>query len=342
MMGLFTRRAFVGALSCGSALAAAARGEIVQYTDPVTENPVYRLTNPATASQLPRASNRFLFGRFLLFSSDRTGKFAPYRLDLHNGELHQIAEPNRLDPISLCLDDSERTLFLIDDGLLTALSLSGKRPRTIAENVSSFSLGRGAGGPVYVQGASLKNPDGKVIASGVDRCCAISPDGSNVLFTRGTTDAARELWCTSLAGTSEPRCLAHAVIAEPFWCPSGQEVFFLQQSDRNGVARSELRQVAVSNAADALISDTSQFAAFAPNRDCSVFVGASRSKAQPDVVLLLRSLRRELILCEHHAHEARSVSPVFSPDSRRIYFQSDREGKPALYSVHVEALVEPT
>ena len=33
--------------------------------------------------------------------------------------------------------------------------------------------------------------------------------------------------------------------------------------------------------------------------------------------------------------------PVFSPDARRVYFQSDREGKPAIYSVNVEQLVEP-
>jgi oligogalacturonide lyase len=73
-----------------------------------------------------------------------------------------------------------------------------------------------------------------------------------------------------------------------------------------------------------------------------VFVGSSRSKAQPNVVLLLRSAKREMTICEHHASDAASVGPVFAPDSRRVYFESDREGKPALYSVNVELLVEPT
>jgi len=33
---------------------------------------------------------------------------------------------------------------------------------------------------------------------------------------------------------------------------------------------------------------------------------------------------------------------VFSPNSQHVYFVSDREGKPAIYSVAVEKLVEET
>jgi len=47
-------------------------------------------------------------------------------------------------------------------------------------------------------------------------------------------------------------------------------------------------------------------------------------------------------LCEHKASRPEQTCPIFSPDSQRIYFQSDREGKPALYCVHVEKLVEKT
>ena len=48
-----------------------------------------------------------------------------------------------------------------------------------------------------------------------------------------------------------------------------------------------------------------------------------------------------MTLCQHHASRPASVSPVFSPDARRVYFQSDEEGKEAIYSVNVELLVEP-
>ena len=33
-------------------------------------------------------------------------------------------------------------------------------------------------------------------------------------------------------------------------------------------------------------------------------------------------------------------SPLFAPDAQRIYFQSDRHGKSAIYALHVERLVE--
>ena len=71
-----------------------------------------------------------------------------------------------------------------------------------------------------------------------------------------------------------------------------------------------------------------------------MFVGASRNLASPDVLIMLRLNGRELTLCEHKASHPETVSPTFAPDAQRIYFQSDREGKPALYGLHVERLVE--
>jgi oligogalacturonide lyase len=47
-------------------------------------------------------------------------------------------------------------------------------------------------------------------------------------------------------------------------------------------------------------------------------------------------------MCEHKASNPEAVAPLFSPDSQRIYFQSDRHGKAAIYSMHVEKLVEKT
>jgi oligogalacturonide lyase len=90
------------------------------------------------------------------------------------------------------------------------------------------------------------------------------------------------------------------------------------------------------------VAKTSQFAHFGFNRDTSVFVGASRNAASPTVLILLRVTRRELTLCEHKASHPEAVAPVFAPDSQRIYFQSDRDGKPAIYCVHAEKLVEKT
>jgi oligogalacturonide lyase len=71
-------------------------------------------------------------------------------------------------------------------------------------------------------------------------------------------------------------------------------------------------------------------------------VGASRNKASPAVLIMLRITRRELTLCEHRASHPERVSPLFAPDAQRIYFESDRHGKSAIYALHVERLVERT
>jgi len=91
-----------------------------------------------------------------------------------------------------------------------------------------------------------------------------------------------------------------------------------------------------------LVGKTSQFADFGRNTDSSVFVGASASKAQPFILIMLRITRRELALCEHRSSDPAGVAPRFAPSSQRIYFQSDRLGKPAIFSVAVEKLVERT
>jgi oligogalacturonide lyase len=58
--------------------------------------------------------------------------------------------------------------------------------------------------------------------------------------------------------------------------------------------------------------------------------------------LLLRTTQRELTMCEHRASNPGVVAPVFSADSQQIFFQSDKQGKPAIYRVHVERFVEKT
>jgi oligogalacturonide lyase len=93
---------------------------------------------------------------------------------------------------------------------------------------------------------------------------------------------------------------------------------------------------------DKAVADTTQFAAFERNSDASVFVGASGSKASPYVLLLARAVKREFTLCEHRASDPAMVSPVFSPNSQQVFFTSDRDGHPAIYSMQVEKLVEKT
>ncbi|MBV9679658.1 MAG: PD40 domain-containing protein [Acidobacteriaceae bacterium] len=321
--------------------------ELVRLLDPVTEMPVTRLTSPVSNSFLPVAANQFVStkDRFLVFSSDRTGHNAPFRLDLRTGALSQLGPTDDVCPPSLCLDASNRILNLLDRSTLKEIGLNGKRIHVLGENVTAFSFGSSTADLVVVSGSNLylgANQSTKLVED-VAGWCMVRPAGSGCLFGREASAGEREFWYVPLSG-AQPKTtlLAKGRISNPYWSPDGRSVLFLREISDGNFTRSVIHEVFPETCQEQHVTNTSQFASFAPNADGSVFVGASRSKAQPVVVLLLRSSRRELTLCEHGAKNAAAVSPVFSPDSRRVYFQSDREGKSALYSVNVESLIEST
>ncbi len=103
-----------------------------------------------------------------------------------------------------------------------------------------------------------------------------------------------------------------------------------------------LREYTLESGQDSLIAKTTQFVAFAANRNASVFVGASGAKATPYILLLLRVTGRELTLCEHKASRPERLRLTFSPDSRWVFFESDRDGKPAIYGLQLSEFVENT
>lgn len=321
------------------------RGEFAQIIDPLTESVVTRLTSPTSAAFLPAPQNRFISakGRFLILSSDRGGSLAPYHVDLQNGTVRQLTEAAKLDPKSLTLDASERNLLFLDGGALRAYSFANKRVRTVTEGVKAFSAAsefrvesRNPSGLVVLRPDRVENLGGPIIASGGFSNCFLSPDASITLLIQGSglEKSLLVLPLTGAPATAASKPVVRGPLSYPFWTPDSQTVVYLRDL--------ELRQLAVREGKDDLLTKTSMFAAFSPNRDQSVFVGASRSKAQPAIVLMVRSGRSEMILCQHRATQASAVSPVFSPDSRRIYFQSDYGGNSAVYSVNTESLVEPT
>ena len=314
-------------------------------TDPVTENVVVRLTQPTSTSFITEPQNRFVSSReaFLVFASDRTGLMAPFRVNLRTGALQQLAEPAGLVPRAFALDSSEKRLFFIDSKVLEEVDLQHLRSRTVAENVSEFHVGGRTNEIVILRNDRLEHlrPEGSVmIAEAIQSRAFVSPTGAGCAFCRKSDAGERELWYARFG--DRPTLLAKGNISCPYWRPDGQTLLFLRQIERGNNLVSEVHEVPLEGGAENFVCRTSQYAAFAPNGDGSVFVGASRSKAQPHVMLLLRDLNRELTLCEHHASHPESVSPQFSPNSQRVYYQSDHEGKSAIYSVNVELLVEPT
>jgi oligogalacturonide lyase len=377
----FSRRAFLVGSALSPALtwayqAKRARqlpqaGEFTRFADPTTEATVVRLTAPGSNNLLPNADRHFISvkEKSLLFTSDRGGTNAPYLLDLRTGVPRMLSQPLDVDPRYLCFDPTERFACYLEGDKLQQVAIGSGKVQTLSGNVTGYGLG-----PQRSQILVRRTPgrlellNGKRGPEDVGDQFAVSPDGSSCLFlrdaqgqpgsqrtTRGDsipsiaagslTSPDQELWTIPASFAGKERLLFKGKIWCPFWSPDSQSILFLKQGEQNGVTTSEIHSVGLSGTGEQVISATSKYSAFAPNANATVFVGASESKAQPDILLLLRSVRRELTVCEHRGGTGIVDNrPVFSPDSRRIFFQSDRDsdGKISLYSVNVEQLVEST
>ena len=359
----FSRRSFFVAGLAGTRLAAQAlKGTTFpsdwrRYSDPTTEMEVYRLTDPAYSSTMPAYYNRAIArsSGWMLFCCDRGGTPQAFHMDLKSGETRQLTGAAELDGASIALLPDDRSFCYFAGRSLHIANLATMRERKLYQVPEGWD--RGAGMSVSPDGTHAAFAERRgagwrlrtvplshgaertVLEAPVEMGDAIArPRRAQILYRQ----ADEALWLVDSDGKLNRRLkLAAGRVRAANWAPDGKTILYLNiPEDRTQL--NAIREYAPDTASDQLVAKTSQFATFGFNRDTSVFVGASRNAASPDVLILLRVTRRELTLCEHKASHPETVAPVFAPDSQRIYFQSDRDGKPALYCMHAEKLVERT
>lgn len=355
-----SRRSFCLTALAGSCLTAATRGTLApndtrRYADPITEHTVYRLTDPGYRSLMLPLSSRPVNGRSnaIYYLSDRLGTMQAWRQELKvSSQAKQLTDAAelRIDGISVSADDR---WFCYQDGrTLQQSSVSTLRNREL------YTLPEGAewaGSPVISEDGLwiafgernanryrlqlLRYPQATVqtLWEGSEPLSEVSfrPQTSLVLCRQGTGYAV-----LGAGRKSKLLKLRDGENRNAQWAADGSSLYYLNLPE----SRKELnniREYLWDGDQDKLVTKTSQYGAFGRNGDASVFVGASLSKASPCVILVLR-LGRELTLCEHRATDVSLVRPTFSPNSQRIFFQSDKFGKPALFSMQVEKLVELT
>jgi oligogalacturonide lyase len=327
-----------------------------RFADPVTEFEVIRLTDPASSSVLPPYPSRSASSRrnLLLYAGDREGAFQVYRLDLRTGESLQLSDAAAVDPGSVTLLPGDQECCYWNGRALEISPLVRPRSREVyrlpdgVERGSGFHVAPGGRYAAFVvkgprhrlhlidlrrRAASLLYESDEPVSAPVFR------PGQTVLAFREGRDIRFQR-----AGKREfmPLPLIASGAIGPFrWSPGGEFLFYLNDRQELGEGVT-LRSVDVQTGEDLLVAKTTQFADFSPNGDASVFVGASQSKAGPHIILLLRRAKREFTICEHGASDLALVNPVFSPDSQDVFFGTDRPGKPCLYRMRVDRLVEKT
>jgi oligogalacturonide lyase len=349
-----TRRNF--ALSLAAAATAQAQfTPIRRYLDPSTEVEVHALSDPSNASYMPHHYNRSISSRngFLVYATETTQGFQAVRLDIKGGATRVLTSATGMDPKSLALSPDDRTLYFADGDRLLATSMGGGKPRELYKAASPKAFNKGIS--LSDDGASITIVDGAKLmliptassARAATRVLAeIDPTSEQAAVSRTGTifyrDKTKSIFLTTTAPGSKPaRLPIEGDLGPAVWNPDGRSLLYLKVNQGKGIANAVF-EYSLDTKEETLVGKTSQFVHFGRNADSSVFVGASGSKAQPYILIMLRITRRELALCEHKSSDPTSVAPVFSPNSQRIYFQSDRLGKQAIFSVAVERLVEKT
>jgi oligogalacturonide lyase len=144
-------------------------------------------------------------------------------------------------------------------------------------------------------------------------------------------------------------------IERPYWALGGGEVRFVHFPDET-LRGATVRSINPDTGEERRIARCSAFGWLHENVDGSAYVGASKRPSGPNIYVLFPSLDREITICEHGAsgkpypvagtgaldYSCAMPETAFSHDSQWVYFTSDREGRPAVYRMKVEDLVEST
>jgi len=289
----------------------------------------------------------------LLYCSDRTGSAQAFRMDLKTGDSQQLTASDDLDGRSLTLLPDSRSFCFFAGHTLYVASLGNLRERPVYTAGEEWELTSAPhvtadGGRVLLseRKAGLSRLRSVTLAQGAARTILETPVEMADPLERpqhaqiSYRQRAEGVWLVGADGKGNAELkLAAGGSGPAFWSPDGNTLLYLSFPEEPGQLNA-IREYSPESRTDKLVAKTSQYATFAPNRDGTVYVGASRNAVSPVILIMLPSVRRELTLCEHRASRPDQVSPMFSPDAQRIYFQSDRHGKPAIYSLHVERLVE--
>lgn len=354
MASSITRRSFVALAPVAVRAAENIPSQIKRLRDPATEFEITRLTDPTYNSWLIPPPARSISGRStgLLFCCDRSGGSQAYRLDLKTGETRQLTNATSLDRATLSFLPDEKTVCYFDGSSL--MTDNGSRSKKVYEvepgweRLPAFAItddshhafvAERRDGRSRLRLAPVMRGKLATIAEIDGPITFIRPRPRRASILYGRPDS---LWLVDYTGENHRKLrIAPGAPSQALWQADGRAFTYLRIPERE-TELNELREHIPDTNEDKRVAPTSQYVTYTRNSDASVFAGVSRNKASPYILLLVRLARRELTVAEHHARDSKDVTVLFTPNSERLLWQTDREGKAAIYSFAVEKFVEKT
>jgi oligogalacturonide lyase len=357
MHPFWSRRAFVAALA---ATAQAADKPLIvptearRFRDPATEFDLTRLTDPARSNcWLPPPPLKSLASRSnsLLYASDRSGSVQAYRLDLKTGESRQLTDATAMDPFTLSWTVNEKAIAYVDG---PRLCVQDKRlnmvyaaeqewehvlPYSFSDTGQQAAVVEHRAGRYRMRVIGVRSREVRTIfeASEPVRHLRFRPKRNALLYNHGGG-----LWVVNFDGRASQRlAIPEGEAGDAHWSADGRQVHYLH-TPKDKPRSVYLRELNLETNEDKAVGLTTQFLSFARNGDSTVFAGISRSIAAPYVLLLIRTASREMTVAEHKASDASKAAVLFSTDSQRLYYHTDREGKFAIYMIALERFIEKT
>lgn len=350
----FTRRSFIAALPVLAHATDSLPSESQKVRDPATEFELTRLTNPASNAWLlpPHARSVVARSSALLYCSDRSGSTQAYRLDLKTGESRLLTSASNMDRHTVAYLPDERTVCYFDGPAL--LAASGSRTRTVYqvengwERTAAFTLTEDGNHALVGERQGDKRRI-RLVTVGRGTPSNVVEIDEEITFIRHRPRRASllygrpdSLWLVDYTGENHRKLRTPAgTPVQALWANDGKAFSYLRIPESETELH-ELREHVPDANEDKRLAPTSQFITFSRNADASVFAGVSRNKASPYILLLIRVARRELTVAEHRARDPRDVTVLFTPNSRRLLWHTDREGRSAIYAFAVDKFVEET
>jgi oligogalacturonide lyase len=316
--------------------------------DPLTENDMIRLTDPKAAHRLPLGSYVASRANAVLTATEQggtPGKPQIARIDLRTGLGRILTEAEALDAASPSFTPDERWIQYIDGKRFLQMPAGGGKERELyvtegafepvgvavtVDGLSGYVVERMGGAWRLIQAPLLTKGTAGVLAESGEAIGRVlpRPKRASVAYHRGGA-----WWMVNTDGKQNRKLpTAEGAGVGGFWSADGTALWYL--------ANGQVRVCDPDANRDQLWAKSSQFVQMGRNGDGSVLVGMSGSKAGPYVLITLRVTKRERPLVAHKASHPGRTPPVFSPNSQRIFFESDFEGNPAVYMLLVDRLVE--